>query len=332
LFSWNILIIFLCVDHIPSLVTSQQTVLFQLISTIFLFFVYTEPNHHSFVIMFKKSFLLICSILLITACAPTVPTENSADMDHGDEATVSDSDRLNNSPRHQEWVQIKNGQKTIHAWVAYPEVSEKKPVVILIHENRGLNDWARSMADQVAEAGYIAVAPDLLSDFSSTQKRTSDFADEDAARTAISALDPKAVITDLQAVADWAKTIPASNGKIASAGFCWGGAQSFQFASERDDLAVAMVFYGTGPMDTSAYENISTPVYGFYGGADARVNATIPQSEELMSKEGKTYEYEIYEGAGHAFMRLGEDTNGEPANITARNAAWERMKKILSTL
>lgn len=252
-------------------------------------------------------------------------------MEHGDEEMGS-MERLNSSPRHQEWVEVKNGDKTIYTWVVYPEVSDKRPVVLLIHENKGLNDWARSMADQVAEAGYIAVAPDLLSDFSATEKKASDFANDDAATAALSALDPKGVMSDLQAVTDWAKTIPSANGKIAVAGFCWGGGKSFQFASESDDLDLAMVFYGTGPTDAAAYEKITAPVFGFYGGADERVKATIPDSEKYMKAAGKTYDYKIYEGAGHAFMRSGEDPNGEAANITARNEAWVRMKEILSTL
>jgi len=241
-------------------------------------------------------------------------------------------DRLISSPRHHEWIELKNGSKTISTWVVYPEVSEKRPVVLLIHENRGLNDWIRSLADEVAEAGYIAVAPDLLSDFSETERRTSDFANEDAARTAISALDPAGVMSDLRVVADWAKTIPSSNGTLASAGFCWGGGKSFEFATESQDLAAALVFYGSGPQETSAYEQLSTPVYGFYGGADERINATIPTSEEAVRAAGKTYEYVIYEGAGHAFMRLGEDENATPANASARAAAFERMKKILEGL
>lgn len=313
-------------------------------------------------VMFKKFIFLFGLVFLLTGCTPsnttsapsdtnssqtsptsstsTPPSEQTSNehdehMDHGsEEMTASDGnmDRLNDSPRHQEWVEVKNGEKTIAVWVVYPETSEKRPVVLLIHENRGLNDWARSMADQVAEAGYIAVAPDLLSDFSATEKKTSDFANEDAARTALSTLNQQGVMSDLQAVTDWALTIPASNGKLVSAGFCWGGAQSFQFAAETDKLTAALVFYGTGPTDASAYEKISVPVYGFYGGADERVNATIPQSEQYMKEAGKSYEYEIYDGAGHAFMRSGEDPNGEPANVAARNAAWERMKKILAEL
>lgn len=289
--------------------------------------------------MTKRLLLLSALAFVLTACssstpAPEAPTDSVAmdeHMHHEDESEVN-ADRLNESPRHGEWVEVKNGDKTIHTWVVYPEVSEKRPVVLLIHENRGLNDWARSMADQVAEAGYIAVAPDLLSDFSETEQKTSDFADEDAAREAISALDPAQVSSDLQAVTEWVKTIPSSNGKLASAGFCWGGSRSFELAAASDDLDVAMVFYGTGMTDPSAYAQIDAPVYGFYGGADERVNATLPQSEDAMKAAGKPYEVVVYEGAGHAFMRTGEDPNGETANIAARDAAWERMLGILEVL
>jgi carboxymethylenebutenolidase len=242
------------------------------------------------------------------------------------------ADRLANSPRHQEWVEVNNGDKEIYTWVVYPQTSEKVPVVILIHENKGLSDWVRGMADQVAEAGYIAVAPDLLSDFNDTMKRSSDFPSDDERTKAIGQLKPENVQSDLNAVAQWAETIPASNGKLASAGFCWGGGQSFAFATTNRGLDVALVFYGSSPSDANAYKNISSPVYGFYGSNDERINATIPTARDNMSATGKQFEYVTYDGAGHAFMRLGEDPSGEPANVAARNAAWTRMKDILSKL
>ncbi len=281
----------------------------------------------------RTQLLFVTSLaLLFTACTPATDTAIQ-ETDHSESnSSVMNLDRLNASPRHQEWVEVKNGDKTIHTWVVYPESAEPAPVVILIHENKGLNDWARSMADQVAEAGYIAVAPDLLSGFSADMTRTSDFAMPDDATKAISALKPEDVQSDLQAVADWSETIAASNGKLASAGFCWGGARSFEFAANSDDVDMAMVFYGTGPADASVYKSINAPVFGFYGGADARVNATIDTSKQEMKAAGKTYEPVIYDGAGHAFMRLGEDPTGEPANIAARDAAFSRMKELLSTL
>ena len=285
-----------------------------------------------------KKLLTPLAFFLLVSCMPSSSSDqamqgSSEHQDHSEGSSVTaGTDRLSNSPRHQEWVEVKNGDKTIYTWVVYPEISEKRPVVILIHENKGLNAWELGSADHVAEAGYIAVAPDLLSGFSDTMMRTSDFPAADDATKAISQLKPESVMADLKAVADWTKTIPAANGKLVSAGFCWGGGQSFRFASERKDLAAALVFYGTGPTEQSVYEKISPPVFGFYGGADARVNATLAQSEPVMTAADKEAEYAPYDGAGHAFMRSGEDPAGDPANVAARNAAWERMKQILSTL
>ncbi len=279
--------------------------------------------------------LLLSSLLFLAACTPTASVVDDH-ANHSDDrsasANESVADRLNDSPRHQEWVEVTYGERTVHAFVVYPETNEKVPTVIVIHENKGLNDWARGMADQVAEAGYIAVAPDLLSEFNATHERTSDFASDDERTKALMTLDPAHVQADLQAIADWAKTIPASNGTLVAAGFCWGGSQSFNFATTSDDLAMTLVFYGTGPTSEASYANVSSPVYGFYAGNDERVNATITQSQEAMAAAGKTYEIETYDGAGHAFMRSGEDPNDDPANVAARNAAWERMKRLLETL
>ncbi len=242
------------------------------------------------------------------------------------------TERLEGSPRHGEWVEVKRGERVIHAFVVYPEASEKAPVVLVIHENRGLNDWARSVADQLAERGVIAIAPDLLSGAGPDGGKTSDFESSDAARTAIYALDPDQVTDDLDAVADFGLALPAANGKLAVAGFCWGGSQSFRFATNRADLGAAFVFYGTGPDDADAIGRIACPVYGFYGGADARVNATIPRSTELMAAAGKTYDPVTYDGAGHAFMRRGEASDASEANRAAHDAAWKRWAGLLAKL
>lgn len=279
----------------------------------------------------KKLFLLTSSFFF-TACTTPSETIKEAPIEGATTNIQTVSDRLNKSPRHHEWVEVQNGDKTIYNWVSYPERSEKAPVVLIIHENRGLNDWARSLADQVAEAGYIAVAPDLLSNFSEEFDRTSDFADDDAARDALYELDPAQVQSDLKAVANYAKSIEASNGKLATAGFCWGGAKSFEFATQSDQADAIMVFYGTSPEVVENYANIQAPVYGFYGEDDERVNSTIERAKIAMTESTNTFEIEVYDGAGHAFMRLGEATDGTQANINARTAAWEKMKTILSEL
>lgn len=240
--------------------------------------------------------------------------------------------RLESSPRHQEWAQVKSGERTVHAFVVFPEIKEKAPVVIVIHENRGLTDWVRTVADRLAEAGAIAIAPDLLSGAGPEGGRTKDFASQDAAREAIGKLPPDQVTADLNAVADHGLKLPAANGKLAVSGFCWGGAQTFRFATNRGDLKAAFVFYGTSPADKDAYARIKTPVFGFYGGNDERVNATIAPAADAMKALGKRYEPVTYEGAGHGFMRAGEEPGASEPNRKARDEAWTRWKELLKAL
>ncbi|MGH9555975.1 MAG: dienelactone hydrolase family protein, partial [Terriglobales bacterium] len=209
---------------------------------------------------------------------------------------------LEKSPRHQEWVAVKRGDRTVHAFVVYPESKKKAAAVVVIHENTGLTDWARSVADQLAAAGYIAIAPDLLSGKGPNGGKTSDFPSTDATREAIGALDPDQITADLNAVADYVKKLPAADGKVAVSGFCWGGRQSFRFATNRADLAAAFVFYGNGPEKVHA---IRAPVFGFYGENDARINSTLPATEAAMKTDGKRFEPVTYAGAGHGFMRSG---------------------------
>lgn len=224
-------------------------------------------------------------------------------------AAAQDSarERLLKSPRHHEWVVVNQGERMVHSFLVYPEVKDKTPAIVIIHENRGLTDWVRALADQVAEAGYIAIAPDLLSGMAPGGGKTSDYPDSDAAREGIYQLPPDQVTADLNAVADYVAKLPACDGTVAVAGFCWGGSQSFRFATNRKDLAAAFVFYGTAPDSREALAAIICPVYGFYGGNDARVNATVPATVELMTAAGKKYEPVTYEGAGHGFMRAGEE-------------------------
>ena len=157
----------------------------------------------------------------------------------------------------------------MHAFVAYPEVKEKVTAVLVIHENKGLTDWVRAVADQLAEAGYIAIAPDLLSGAGPGGGKTDSFASTDAATQSLYKLDAGSVIADLDAVGDYAVKIAACNGKLAVAGFCWGGSRSFEFATARADLKAAFVFYGSAPTDEAALAKIACPVYG-YGESDAQ--------------------------------------------------------------
>jgi carboxymethylenebutenolidase len=248
--------------------------------------------------------------------------------------------KLDKSTRHGEWVDIKHDTRIVHAFVVYPEVKSKAPVVIVIHEIFGLTDWARSVADQLAANGYIAIAPDLLSSMGPKGGGTSEFSGTQDAMKAISGLNPDQVTSDLNATADYAKKIPASNGKLAVAGFCWGGGQSFRFATNRKDLNAAFVFYGPGPANVST---ITAPVYGFYAGEDARIGATIPDTTAAMKAAGKKYEPVTYAGAGHGFMRAGEDPAADDpdikkahdmavANKKAHSEGWQRWLQLLKSM
>jgi carboxymethylenebutenolidase len=237
-------------------------------------------------------------------------------------------ERLEKSPRHREWVTVKHDGRAVETFVVYPESKDKTPVVLVIHEIFGMTDWVEDLADQVAEAGYIAIAPDLLSGMGPNGGRSSAFT-QDKAIEAVSHLNPDQITADLNAVADYGLKLPASNGTLFVVGFCWGGGQSFRFATNRHDLKAAFVFYGVPP-DKDAMARITAPVYGFYGGNDARIDATLPDTIAEMKAAGKAYEPVTYEGAGHGFMRAGKAPDATEANRKARDESWARWKSLLA--
>ena len=236
--------------------------------------------------------------------------------------------KLEKSPRHREWVTVKHDARSVETFVVYPESKSKTPVVLVIHEIFGMTDWVQDLADQVAEAGYIAVAPDLLSGMGPNGGRTSDF-EQGKVTEAVSHLNPDQVTADLNAAADYGLKLPAANGKLFVAGFCWGGGQTFRFATNRSDLRGAFVFYGPPP-DKEAMPRIKAPVYGFYAGNDARIDATLPDTIQNMKAAGKSFEPVTYEGAGHGFMRAGEAPDANDANRKAREESWKRWKDLLA--
>src|SRR5436309_9575445 len=240
--------------------------------------------------------------------------------------------RLEKSPRHLEWVTVKHGDREVKCFIAFPEAKGKATAVVVIHEIFGLSDWVRGLTDQLAEAGYIAIAPDLLSGAAPGGGGTAELGSGDAVRKAISSLAPDQVTADLNAVVDYVAKLPACNGKVAVGGFCWGGGQTFRLATNNRNIKAAFPFYGTGPDKEEDIARINCPVYGFYGGNDERVNATIPKSSDLMKKAGKTYEPLTYEGAGHGFMRAGEAPDANEVNKRAREEAWKRLKDLLKKI
>lgn len=236
------------------------------------------------------------------------------------------ADRLEKSPRHGEWVSIKvNATDSVMAWVVYPERRDKAPVVIAIHENTGINTWTRAVADQLAADGFIGIAPDLTTMF-----RTGDLKadpDRDAGRAAIGRVTPELANQIIDAVAKYGMSLPAAQQQYGIIGFCWGGARSFHHAAHSPTLGASVVFYGWPP-SPEAMAQIKAPVLGLYGGNDARINATIPATDSTMKRLGKSYEYHIFDGAGHGFLR-GQD--GHEPNTAASVQAWPKTIAFLRT-
>ena len=247
-------------------------------------------------------------------------------------AALKPEERLEKSPRHHEWAEITTASgRKLKAFVVFPEVSKPVPGVVVIHENRGLNDWARSLADQLAEAGYVAVAPDMLSGTGPDGGATDSFKSADDARGGIYKLTPEQVQSDLAATIAYTRKLDATNDKVAVAGFCWGGGQAFAAALHQGDIAAAFVFYGTAPA-RNELEKVKVPVYGFYGGNDFRISAQVPGVEGMMKSLGKKYEAVIYKDAGHGFMRSGETAPGDSADHKGRDQAWQRWLDLLKAL
>jgi carboxymethylenebutenolidase len=249
--------------------------------------------------------------------APAAAAMNEAlppDAAHAKEA-------LEKSPRHGEWVDVAvaGGTVPLRTWVVYPERKDKAGVVIVIHEIFGLSDWIRGVADQLAEDGFIAVAPDLISGKGPGNGGTDSVSSSDDVEKLVRGLSPEEVVTRLDAVRDWALKVPAANRRTATIGFCWGGARSFAYATTQLALDAAVVYYGTSP-DAAKLAAVKAPVLGLYGGDDERVNATIEPAAAEMKKGGKMYEPHVYEGAGHGFLRQQDGRDG--ANMKATEQAW----------
>ena len=235
---------------------------------------------------------------------------------------------LESSSRHGEFVEIEvPGTKTrINTWVVYPERKEKAGVIIVIHEIYGLSDWIRAVADQLAAEGFIAVTPDLISGMGPGNGGTESLPSRDDVVRLIRGLSPEETTKRMNAVFGYAKKIPSANGNTATVGFCWGGSTCYAYAVSQPELKAAVVYYGSSP-ETPMLASIKASVLGLYGGDDARVNATIEAASMEMKKLGKTYDVEIFEGAGHGFLR--QQTGREGANMRATQKAWARTLEFL---
>jgi carboxymethylenebutenolidase len=237
--------------------------------------------------------------------------------------------KLEKSQRHLEWVDVKQGDRTIKCFIAYPEAKKPTPAILVIHEIFGLSDWVRELCDELAAEGYIAIAPDLLS--GKAGESTASHGSIDDVRKAVSALPEEQVAADLNAVATYVLKLPAANGKLAVTGFCWGGAKTWLAMTTNPSLKAGYSFYGIADKSLDL-SKIKAPIYGFYAEKDARVSSTIEDTAKRMKEAGKEFESVTYANAGHGFMRAGEAPDAEAANLDARNKAFARMKELLHKL
>jgi carboxymethylenebutenolidase len=203
-------------------------------------------------------------------------------------------------------------------WVVMPSGTARVGTVLVIHENMGLNDWARAVADQLGRQGFIAVAVDMLSGKAPDGGGTAELGA--GVGQALRTVTPADVVARLDGAAAWAKKLPASNGKYGVVGYCWGGGHSLNYAVAQPNVNAAVVYYGSSPADLSVLASIKAPVLGLYGGNDARITANVEPTAAKMKELGKSFTYHIYEGAGHGFLR--QQSGGDGANLKAAQQAW----------
>ena len=243
--------------------------------------------------------------------------------------------KLQESPRHGQWIDIALGDGTaLKSWIVYPERPDKAGVVLVIHDIFGMRDFPRALGDELAQEGFIAIVPDFLSGKGPNGGGSESLGS--GLGQAIGALTPAEVDARLDAALAYGKDLPASNGRTAVIGFCWGGAKSFGYAAHQPSLAAAVVYYGEAPGSNSngatpdsvaaQLSSLTAPVLGLYAGNDARIDSTVPVTEAAMKSLGKSYEVHTYDGAGHGFMFA---QGGSEANLRAAQESWPVVVEFL---
>lgn len=218
-------------------------------------------------------------------------------------------------------VTFPGGDLKLSGYLASPKGEGPFPGVVVIHENRGLNEHTRDVARRFAVEGFVALAPDALA----RRGGTGSMKTPDDARTAIGTLTPEETMGDLEAALAYLDSLPnVQKGHLGSVGFCWGGARSFALATQSERLKAAVVFYGSAP-PSEELKNVKVPVLGLYGETDTRITSAVPEVAAAMKAANKSFEYKVYPGAGHAFFN---DT-GERYNPTAAADAWAKSVGFL---
>jgi carboxymethylenebutenolidase len=203
---------------------------------------------------------------------------------------------------------------TVKGYLAKPAGGSKFGAVVVIHENRGLNAHIEDATRRLAVAGFLALAPDLLSPVGGTP------ANEDQARDMIGKLDMAATVANAVAAVAFLRGHADGNGKVGAVGFCWGGGLVNQMAVNDPTLNAAVAYYGRQP-DAADVPKIKAPLLLHYAGLDTRIDEGIPAYKAALDKAGVSYQIYMYEGANHAFNN---DTSAERYNAEAAKLAWDR--------
>ena len=261
---------------------------------------------------------------LVAAAAFHASASTEAPVGSSGQATLPASGeqanaRLAASPRQAEWVTIRSGADSIRAWVVYPARRENAPVVVAVHDNRGMSNWIRAVADQLAADGFIAIAPDMLT-MLPVPRLTDGESDPDGVRAVIGQVDQATRDRFLQAFGEWGTRLPGASAKYGIVGFCWGGSTVFSHAvAAPATLGAVVVYYGGSPAP-ERLTSVRAPILGLYGEDDARVNQTVPAAAAALKSAGRTFEAHTFAGAGHGFTRSQEARDG--ANLAAVRQAW----------
>jgi carboxymethylenebutenolidase len=262
--------------------------------------------------MRPKPTFAITAALIATLSAPAMAQSLPPS---GEQANA----RLAESTRRAEWVTIMAGSDSVRAWVVYPEQRENAPVVVAVHDNRGMSNWIRAVADQLAADGFIAIAPDFLSTLP-VPRRDDGESDPDGVRDQIRNVDQAMRDRFIQAFGEWGTRLDGASDRYGIVGFCWGGSTVFAHAvAAPESLGAVVVYYGGSPAP-DALGTVRAPILGLYGEDDARVNATVPPAKAALDAAGRTFEVRTFGGAGHGFTRSQEGRDG--ANRRAVEQAW----------
>ena len=217
-----------------------------------------------------------------------------------------------------EYINYPGVPNEMKAYVARPEENKKYPAIIVIHENRGLNEYIEDVARRAAREGYLAIAPNALAALGKTP------VNEDEARKFFQELKPEDNLKNFLNVFDYLKTRKDYNGNAGCVGFCWGGGMSNTLAVNVPSLKAAVAFYGAQPA-LEDVPKIKAAVQLHYAGLDERINAGIPAYEEALKKNNITYELYMYDGVNHAFHN---NTSATRYNEAAATLAWKRTMEF----